>query len=206
MRICDHDDVSSDLDLDLDYQLEEPKPGLDSEMEMDVLGNDSELDANSEIERNSDSLTSCATNPTLTLTHTTHSMSQTLSTPLEDPILAISLDKLQKLSKEDFIGHNLNMQGQVLTMEHELQKANRMWRSSESHCTLAVHMIEDVNTHLDNTNIKRNRGTVKAKAWVVVAPDLKELFEQEECDAEAWERGAKEKEKVKAIVTTDCDC
>ena len=40
----------------------------------------------------------------------------------------------------------------------------------------------------------------------MVAPDLKELFEQEECDAEAWERGAKEKEKVKAIVTTDCDC
>ena len=156
MRICDHDDVSSDLDLDLDYQLEEPKSGLDSEMEMDVLGDDSELDADSEIERNSDSLTSHVTNPTLTPTHTTCSTYQTLSTPLEDPILAISLDNLQKLSKEDLISHNLNMQGQVLAMEHELQKANRMRRSSESHCTLAVHMIEDVNTHLDNANIKRN--------------------------------------------------
>ena len=39
----------------------------------------------------------------------------------------------------------------------------------------------------------------------MVAPDLKELFEQEERDAEAWERDAKEKEQVKAIVTADCD-
>lgn len=136
---CKRSNVSSDLDSD--YQPEEHR--LKPEMEMDV---------DAKIERDSDS----PMTPTLTPIHTTHSVSQTLSAPLEDPIPAISLDKLQKLSREDLVSQNLNMQGQVLAMKHELQKANVMRRSSESHCTLAVHMIEDVNTRLDNINKKRN--------------------------------------------------
>jgi hypothetical protein len=62
-----------------------------------------------------------------------------------------------------------------------------------------------VNIRLDNANKKRPRGTIKAKARVVVAPDLKELFEQEEREAGAREREAKEREQAKAVVTADRD-
>lgn len=195
---CERIDSDSSSDLDSDYQLE--GTGHRHEMDVDALGDD--LDAEMEssgVDSDSDSPT------TPTPTHTTRSVSQTLSAPLEDPIPAISLDKLRKLSREDLVSHNLNMQGRVLAMEYELQRANAMRQSSESHCTLAVRMIEDVNTRLDNANKKRNRGTVKAKARIIVAPDLKELFEQEEREAEARERDTKEREKAKAIVTADRD-
>ena len=175
-------DLDSGSDLDLDYQ----GHGLETPMD-DQGGNTSDDDTmESSTTDFMDSDSDSPTTPTPAY-YTTRSTSRSLSARLADPIPAISLDKLQKLSSEDLVSHNLNMQGRVLALEHELQMANAMRQSSESHCTLAVRMIEDVNIRLDNANKKRNHGTIKTKAWVVVAPDLKELFEQEEREAERGE-------------------
>jgi hypothetical protein len=136
----------------------------------------------------------------------TCSMVRSISMPLESPIPPIELDKLHQLTKEDLITHVLNMQGRVFALEHELQNTNAMRQSSESHCTLAKRMIEDANTRLDNANKKKNRGTVKIKARIVVAPELQESFEREECEADMREREAKEREHTKAVEAAERNC
>ena len=111
----------------------------------------------------------------------------------------IPRDKLQTLSKEDLVSYTLNLQSHIRMMQHQAQMTDTLHQSANAHCTLAVRMIADINVRLDNANKKRNRGTVKKKARVVVAPKLEELFAQEEREAEIWEKEAKEKERAKAV-------
>ena len=114
-------DLDSGSDLDLDYQ----GHGLETPMD-DQGGNTSDDDAmESSTTDFMDSDSDSPTTPTPAY-YTTRSTSRSLSAHLADPIPAISLDKLQKLSSEDLVSHNLNMQGQVLALEHELQMANAM--------------------------------------------------------------------------------
>ena len=200
---CDSRSDGSDSDTEYQSSASERGSAIDDGSQREMATNLSGDESGDEMvmEAPSDSEDSDSPTPTPV---TTRCMSRSLSMPLENSVRAISLDKLQTLCKEDLVSHILNIQGQILASERELQTANAMRQSAESHCTLAVRMIEDVNTRLDSANKKRNRGT-RAKARIIVAPDLKELFEQEERDAEAREREAKQKEQTKAIETADRD-
>jgi hypothetical protein len=100
----------------------------------------------------------------------------------------------------------LNMQGENHVLQHELQQAHALQQSASSHCTLAIRMIETANTCLDNANKKHNQGTGKNTARIIIAPDLEEHFDEEECMAEAQEKDEKDKEKAKATEATEHDC
>jgi hypothetical protein len=219
----DHEDGDSSDDGDYEESEFETRPMIlsgdgdgdgmsDSELPDDEPASESG-DSTSETERESSTTASQkeapirprdmdSDRPTIRITR---SMVRSISMPLESPIPPIELDKLHQLTKEDLITHVLNMQGRVFALEHELQNTNAMRQSSESHCTLAKRMIEDANTRLDNANKKKNRGTVKIKARIVVAPELQESFEREEREADMREREAKEREHTKAVEAAERD-
>jgi hypothetical protein len=124
---------------------------------------------------------------------------------MDSSIVPIPLDKLQRLSKDALISHTLNIQGQVRALEYALQSARASQQSANSHCTLALRMIKDTKTCLDNANKRHQHRSAKKNGQIVVAPDLETEFVEEEKQAAAQEKEEKEKEQVKITEAAERD-